>query len=1024
MIAGHFRHASHFYPKRSIVRRILSFCASFAVLAPLVVIALPTPVLAEPVTPEVQEFTLGAADRPEGAATVEPGSASPEGFEQQSVLRLRQPSTAPFSTLGMTWVLDAAVDDVAVAVRTLTDGVWSAWTELGVSEVAIPPNPAAVDARTVRGGTAPYWVGRSTGVEVEVVTRSGAAPRDLRLTLIDPKFTTADTMPDAPAGSEAVGATSAMPPIYTREQWGADESKRSWDPEYADTIKAATIHHTADRNDYTADDVAGMLRSIYHYHAVTQGWGDIGYNFLVDKFGRTWEGRYGGMASTVIGAHAGGWNTSTFGVSMIGNHEEVEVPEASMDAVAAVIAWKLALFGRDPQGSTQLTGGGSGTSKYPAGTTITAPVIFGHREVGNTLCPGKFAWARMAEFRDRVEVKMATEPTSPYPTGRVELTGHGYGHGRGMGQWGSYGYAVNYSWSHRQILSHFYGGTTVGTQANSDITVRLLWLDGRELMVTSGRNFTVGGVAVNAGSAARLRIRSDGRFDLTTRYSCTGSDVWNTVIDSSRIVSTVSSPGSDLNAMLATCPGGDKTHYRGELKLVNDGGSARTVNTLKMEDYLRGVVPRESPASWGDAGGGKGANALEAQSVAARSYAYSENRYSYAKTCDTTSCQVYSGAGKNGSSLEDRRTDAAITTTANEVLRDSGGRVVRAEFSSSTGGWSAGGQFPAVRDDGDTESPYHDWTDSISVSAIEAEYGVGQLTDFRVTKKNGLGADGGRALTVRITGTTRAVETTGDDVRSRFDLLSNWFTVTNPPPPAVSDYDGDGRTDYAVYRPSTGYWYIKNYTSLRFGDPGDVPVGVDYDGDGTADIAVFRPSNGTWYVRGEKSVRFGERGDIPVPADYNGDGKAEFAVFRPANGNWYVRGEGGVPYGRGGDIPVSANYLGDRRAEFAVFRPADGFWYVRGADPVVYGQNGDVPVPADFHGEGYVDRAVFRPSNGTWYVQGSPSVRYGQNGDVPVPGDYAGDGRAARAVFRPGNGTWYVRGEQGVVYGQRGDVPV
>lgn len=1005
------------------MRRFLSVCVSFAVLVPLTFFlpssasAAPDP---EPITPQVQTFALGEMDRPQGSATVEPGTQSPAGFEQEPVIRLNEPSTEPFASLGVTWALDPAVDDVAVSVRTtLADGSQSDWTLLEANEVGVPPNPEAVDAGLVRGGTAPYWVGPSTGVEVEVLTKTGAAPTDLQLTLIDPQQSEADAISQPPA----VGGTAEMPEIYTRAQWGADESKRSWDPSYADTIRAATIHHTAGSNNYTEDEVPGMLRSIYQYHAVTQGWGDIGYNFLVDKFGRIWEGRYGGMASTVIGAHAGGWNTNTFGVSMMGNYEDVQVSEASMDAVSSVIAWKLALFGRDPQGTTQLTGGGSGTSRYPAGTTITTPVIFGHREVGNTLCPGEYAWARMAEFRDRVETKLQTEPTSPYPTGRVELTGHGYGHGRGMGQWGAYGYAVNYSWTHQRILSHFYGGTTLGSQANDNISVRLTGFDGRELLVTSGRNFTVGGVPVNAGSAARVQIRSDGRFLLTTRYSCTGSNVWETIISSSRILSTVSSPGNDLDAMLSTCPGGDETQYRGELSVVNDGGTARTVNTLRMEDYLRGVVPRESPASWADAGGGKGANALEAQAVAARSYASSESRYSYADTCDTTSCQVYSGAGDNGARLEDSRTDAAISVTAGEVLRDSGGRVVRAEFSSSTGGWSAGGQFPAVRDDGDTASPYHDWTDSIAVSEIEDEYGVGTLTDFRVTRKNGLGADGGRALTVRITGTSRAVDATGEDVRSRFGLLSDWFTVISNP--AVrSDYNGDGKTDFAVFRPSTGIWYVKGSAPVRFGESADEPVGADYNGDGRTDIAVYRPSNGTWYVRGEPGLRFGERGDIPVPADYNGDGRAEFAVFRPSNGTWYVRGESGVPYGRSGDVPVPANFIGDGRAEFAVFRPAGGIWYVQGAPAVEYGSSGDTPVPADFNGDGRVERAVYRPANGTWYVQGDPSLRFGDSGDLPVPGDYAGDGFADRAVFRPGNGTWYVRGSDPVVYGQAGDVPV
>ncbi|MGI8721166.1 MAG: SpoIID/LytB domain-containing protein, partial [Geodermatophilaceae bacterium] len=327
----------------------------------------------------------------------------------------------------------------------------------------------------------------------------------------------------------------------------------------------------------------------------------------------------------------------------------------------------------------------------------------------------------------------------------LTLNGHGYGHGRGMGQWGAYGYATTNAWPHTTILSHFYGGTGLGAEPNSTISVRLYGQDGRDLIVTSGRPFTVGGILVAAGSAARLSIRSDGKFLLNTRYSCSGADVWSTVISSSRVLSTVPNSGNDLNAMLGLCLPTESRQYRGEMALVNDGGAARTVNTVFMDEYLRGVVPSEVPASWADAAGGLGASAVRAQAVAARSYAYAENRSSYAKTCDTTSCQVYSGAGRNGVSLEDPRTTAAVTATYNEVLRSSAtGAIARTEFSSSTGGYTAGGTFPVIRDDGDLSSPYHNWVASFSATEAGSALGVGTLLSFEVTSRNGFGAEGGR----------------------------------------------------------------------------------------------------------------------------------------------------------------------------------------------------------------------------------------------------------------------------------------
>src|SRR5687768_15932341 len=128
-----------------------------------------------------------------------------------------------------------------------------------------------------------------------------------------------------------------MPPISRRSQWGADERLRNGAPQYAPQVNAVTIHHTAGSNNYAAADVPGILRGIYAYHTQTLGWADIGYNALVDKYGRLWEGRYGGVAGTVVGAHASGFNTGTVGVSMIGNYDVVDTPPSLIDATVAYL---------------------------------------------------------------------------------------------------------------------------------------------------------------------------------------------------------------------------------------------------------------------------------------------------------------------------------------------------------------------------------------------------------------------------------------------------------------------------------------------------------------------------------------------------------------------------------------------------------------------------------------------------------------------------------------------------------------
>jgi hypothetical protein len=328
-----------------------------------------TPPASEAPESEAPESEASTSESPaSGAAADDEAVVSGEELPGVPALTVSRPDADPFFSVGVTWQEDPAVVDVRVQLRVKdADGGWSDWTTLEPDDIEQTETRETAD-NEVRAGTAPYWTGEAHGIEVIVQGADGSVPQDVRLTMIDPGKSPADKLPVGSGPQDQAGAAEAMPPVITREQWGADPGLMGWAPQYASTIKAATIHHTADGNNYTADQVAAIMRSTYYYHSVTRDWGDIGYNVIVDKFGRIFEGRYGGLTSTVIGAHAGGFNTYTFGVSMLGNYDIAPVPQATVTAVEDIIAWKLALYGVDPNGTTVLTSGGGGTAKYAAGS--------------------------------------------------------------------------------------------------------------------------------------------------------------------------------------------------------------------------------------------------------------------------------------------------------------------------------------------------------------------------------------------------------------------------------------------------------------------------------------------------------------------------------------------------------------------------------------------------------------------------------------------------------------------------------
>ena len=257
------------------------------------------------------------------------------------------------------------------------------------------------------------------------------------------------------------------------------------------------------------------------------------------------------------------------------------------------------------------------------------------------------------------------------------------------------------------------------------------------------------------------------------------------------------------------------------------------------------------------------------------------------------------------------------------------------------------------------------------------------------------------------------------------------------------DFDGDGKTDPTIYRPSTGLWAMLNsrgnYTTSRtvsWGLSTDVPQPGDYDGDGKTDPAIFRPSTGLWAIlysstnyTTSSTVSWGLSTDVPVPGDYDGDGKTDPAIYRPSTGLWaMLKSSTGytsasyVSWGLSTDMPMHGDYDGDGKTDPAVFRPSTGGWYVLKSSTaygssfgVSWGLSSDVPVPGDYDGDGKIDPAVFRPSTGNWYVLQSSTnyatsygVPWGLSTDSPVPNDFDGDGKTDPAIFRASTGIWAI----------------
>jgi N-acetylmuramoyl-L-alanine amidase len=287
-------------------------------------------------------------------------------------------------------------EESGVFMRARAGGGWSAWRELEVS--AEGPDATSPEYDPDRVYTDGHWLQAGTEeVQVRVdptapgAPAAAATPAPAAADRIDAHLVAPDMTPtpgtEAGGPNQAVAATS-QPPIISRARWRADERLRKSRPSYSGSVKAAFIHHTVQTNSYSPSESAALVRADYVYHTRTRGWNDVGYNFLVDRFGRIFEGRYGGVTRPVLGAHAGGFNTETTGIALLGTFTSARPPAAMLAATQRLVAWKLDLSHVDPRGRTTLTSRGGANVRYPAGRRVAVPVVLAHRTTSFTACPG------------------------------------------------------------------------------------------------------------------------------------------------------------------------------------------------------------------------------------------------------------------------------------------------------------------------------------------------------------------------------------------------------------------------------------------------------------------------------------------------------------------------------------------------------------------------------------------------------------------------------------------------------------
>ena len=299
-------------------------------------------------------------------------------FERAAPDRAAATIVAPraFNLVGLQWSGRATPD---AEIRVRRGSRWSRWQHLGVHG---------------KGGSDPVWVGRARTVQYRLSRR---VP-ELRLHFV--------SVGKPRVRARASQTTDTPFPYVPREDWGAGQCPPRAAPDYGE-VKAVHVHHTVSLNDYTPAEAPQVVLAICRYHRNSNGWNDIGYNALVDKYGTIYEGRAGGLDQAVVGAQAQGFNSQTAGVANIGDYTAIGASDAALAATANYIRWKLSVHGQPLSGPVTVRSAGGSATRYPAGAQVTLDRVIGHRDTGKTACPGDALYAQLDDIRALVETGAA-----------------------------------------------------------------------------------------------------------------------------------------------------------------------------------------------------------------------------------------------------------------------------------------------------------------------------------------------------------------------------------------------------------------------------------------------------------------------------------------------------------------------------------------------------------------------------------------------------------------------------------------